>query len=369
MEYLTLRLSTISRGPIYERDFSVKDVFGAFAQVFITDLIQEGLIRGRQTSWVSIEPGYDGQPNFDQTIIEGRPSAPHAPRQSWIVLVNEPRLEDAPMRYFTLNLNLDSPEPKTFRRDFHISKINYLIDRVKTSLLQMGIAKTDEAIQADLYVRSGDAPNFNQEVVHTLPEEMNDFEIRLAPAPAEEVVQEKPMPICVCEHSETDFPDELIIFFKSDCLLRLSQYLILHASRRQETGGILVGEVYRKPGREQLYVEIEEFIPAEQAQANAVSLRFTHETFQMLREKKAARFPDNKPIVGWYHTHPPMAISLGEHQVRTTQFFSADDRALHQQILNKPWQVALVMDAESSEKIFFKWAGNEIVNSGFHVSP
>jgi proteasome lid subunit RPN8/RPN11 len=223
-----------------------------------------------------------------------------------------------------------------------------------------------EAVRAEFFARSGNAPRFDHETIFAVPDALNTLAINVESVSAQDRFPERPMP--PRDHVAADEPaDRLVIFFQAEGMKRLSAYVQRHASRRQESGGVLIGQVYREPPAGRLYLIIEDFIPAEQIQADQVSLRFTHETWQKLQAAKQARFAAEQQIVGWYHTHPPLPLTADEGAARTVQFFSLDDVSVHRQLFNRPWQVALVMDAESSEKVFYRWEGERVVKSDYYL--
>jgi hypothetical protein len=266
-----------------------------------------------------------------------------------------------------LKVSTSPPGGNLYRVHVPVSALDPITGKIKVSLLEMGILKGDEVIQADLYASSGDAPRFNQDVVHALPDDFEDLQIEVIESSTEEKPPVRAMPECIYQHNSAD-DQPLTIFFKQEGFEKLNRFVAENGSRKREIGGILIGEVYRRPNSDHLFVEVEDFIAAEQTEADAVSLRFTHQSFQVLRDKKSLLFTKNKLIVGWYHTHPLISIIEGGCEKLTTSFFSADDLALHRQFFSEPWQVALVMDAESSERICFWWSNGKIVKSGFHVS-
>lgn len=368
MEYLTLKISTADRGLIYEKDFGAAEVFTPFVRLLVSNMVVLGLLKDKQLYWAKITPGYDDRARAETVVSEGA-SADRGPDDRWLTFaVPEGAALDEAVKYFTVEVHTVPPQAMTFRKDYAATEVNDLFKRVKASLRQLNLLLPDEEALAQLFARRGDSPRFNQEVIHALPKELGDLGIKIEgvePAPS---FPRREVPRCDCGHGEDEESEDLLIFFKHDCLTRLGQHLARHASRQRETGGILIGRVFRRPQGEGVFVEIEDFIEAGEVEADAVSLRFTHATFRELRRQKALKFAADTLVVGWYHTHPPMLVGSGAHQRHTTSFFSADDLALHRQIFNLPWQVALVMDAESSEKIFFRWSGDSVVESDFHVS-
>jgi proteasome lid subunit RPN8/RPN11 len=370
MEYLTLKLSTAALGLIYEKDFSTSDVFESFIRMLVSSMVTVGFLKEKQLYWATITPGYEDRPPSDQAVVESgtEDEMLQGAGQGWLSLaLGEEMPPDVPMRYFRVELHTTPPDIKIYRKEFPLGMVDYLSNRVKTSLAQAEVIRADETLQVELYIRSGDNPRFEREIIHALPEELSSLEIEVEVDTLEETFPEKPMPECACGQSGKGPVDEMVIFCKEDGLKRLSNFVHQTASRTQEIGGVLIGEVYRQLGTGRLHIEIEDFIPAEQTQADAVSLRFTHETWRRLRAEKEARYPTSKLIIGWYHTHPPMPVSEDRVETYSVRFFSREDMEFHRSAFSQAWQVALVMDAESDEKSFFRWAGEKLIESAYHL--
>ena len=109
----------------------------------------------------------------------------------------------------------------------------------------------------------------------------------------------------------------------------------------KEIGGFLLGNRNRCPEREREFVVIDQHTPARFTEENAVSLKFTHETFLKLAEELKGKF-NGKLLVGWYHSHPKMHV-----------FLSGDDMTVHEQRFGQIWQSALVIGPDQHLGGFF----------------
>ena len=116
-------------------------------------------------------------------------------------------------------------------------------------------------------------------------------------------------------------------------------------SRQVETGGFLVGRPYRLPGSPESeddpgfrwLVEITDAVPAEGAWGKPMALLFTGDTWSRMRKQIDVSFPD-KDLVAWFHTHLFAA---------TDDFgLSGWDQDLHRRFLTRPWQVAVLLNAD-----------------------
>jgi proteasome lid subunit RPN8/RPN11 len=370
MEYLKLKVHSEERGPVYEKDFRVNDLFGGFVRTKVANLIDIGFFREGQLYWATITPRYGEIPASEVALVlESVPDEQVAAssERRWLSLAPDTADHpEEPMSHFRLELHTMPPGARVYGRDFQLSTLDGPIRRVQETLQQMELIRQDEPVRTELYVRSG-TPDLEKEKIHSLPGLLSDVEIKVEAMPERDAYPEKAMPECVaCGRTGEEPSGGLVIFLRRECLALLQDHVRRHGSREVESGGILIGEVYQQPRVPRLFVEIEDFLPAEETRASSVSLRFTHETWQRLQARKRERFGDGKRIVGWYHTHPPVELKVEGQRTSTVQFFSTEDLSVHRQIFSKPWQVALVMDAASDEKIFFRWEGASVVESGFH---
>ncbi|HLX09254.1 MAG TPA: Mov34/MPN/PAD-1 family protein [Thermoanaerobaculia bacterium] len=117
--------------------------------------------------------------------------------------------------------------------------------------------------------------------------------------------------------------------------------------RHCEVGGLLVGHAAVAGSR--LRLEVTGALPAESSDAGPGHLTFTHETWDLLRNRRIADHA-GAMVVGWYHTHPGFGV-----------FLSGLDRRLHARIFAvQPWCVALVLDPVNRHRGFFWPRGGEV---------
>ena len=114
-----------------------------------------------------------------------------------------------------------------------------------------------------------------------------------------------------------------------------------------ETGGILAGHLYKDNASYELFAVISALIPAEHTDATSVKLSFSPETWQAARAAVQSR--------GRGEIRParfiPIPLASGASAARKrkrraqlrSQFFSADDQALHRAVFMAPFLIALVM--------------------------
>lgn len=143
--------------------------------------------------------------------------------------------------------------------------------------------------------------------------------------------------------------DDLHIFLRENTL----REIVAHAKSnpRCELGGVLPGSFYQWRGR--LWIEIDGYIRAEHYVHTAASFRFTADSWSGILKEKLRRFED-KPLVGWQHTHPGYGV-----------FLSGLDMFIQEHFFNLPHQVALVVDPKADTLGFFQWKRGRVTSCGF----
>ena len=124
---------------------------------------------------------------------------------------------------------------------------------------------------------------------------------------------------------------------------RAYEAIVQHADEDTEIElcGVLIGNVYRD--EQGPFLEITDTIRGEHADSDGAQVTFTHDTWAHINAIKDNEFPD-KRVVGWYHTHPQYGI-----------FLSQQDRFIHENFFNQPWQTAFVIDPLLKQEGFFVW--------------
>src|SRR5437867_799378 len=77
----------------------------------------------------------------------------------------------------------------------------------------------------------------------------------------------------------------------------------------------------------------------------------TRDVITRLWDRIEAQLEQQKAhLIGWYHTHPPLPLSLTAHDVET-----------HEQYFSEPWQVTLLLgtDAEEPTAAFFRSSSDD----------
>ncbi len=98
----------------------------------------------------------------------------------------------------------------------------------------------------------------------------------------------------------------------------------------REHGGLLFGDLFEDPVRGP-YVRLVQALPARRTEGSGLYLRFTAETWEVLRADPA--WPGERALLGWYHSHPGLGV-----------FLSGTDLGTQRRHFGHPWCVAVVLD-------------------------
>ncbi len=143
--------------------------------------------------------------------------------------------------------------------------------------------------------------------------------------------------------------DDLHIFLREEILREIVLYAKSNVAR--ELGGVLIGDFYA--WKQNLWLDIVGYVKAQNYQNTAASFTFTHDAWSGITREKEKRFND-KPIVGWQHTHPGYGV-----------FLSGMDMFIQNNFFNLPYQVALVVDPRADTLGFFQWKHRRVTPCGF----
>ena len=101
---------------------------------------------------------------------------------------------------------------------------------------------------------------------------------------------------------------------------------------RQGMMGFLVGDLFERPTSHVRYVVIDSTIRLNQAVYGDKTLVIVSRLWDRIQEELRKI---EGHLIGWYHSHPPIAVELAPGDVET-----------HLQYFKRPWHVALVLGAE-----------------------
>ncbi len=108
-----------------------------------------------------------------------------------------------------------------------------------------------------------------------------------------------------------------------------------------EVGGFLVGQVSRDAGTDQLLVDIQHVLAAENTSASAALLRFTADSWSGLRRRLVSDLRGLR-LLGWWHTHLfPATDSFG---------LSGLDETLQRLYFPSPWHFAALLNVSREQE-------------------
>lgn len=144
----------------------------------------------------------------------------------------------------------------------------------------------------------------------------------------------------------------------------------LALSDRDEEGGYILGNVYRRPNSPEResdadfrwIVEVTDIVKAENTIGSPATLLFTSDTWSRFRKRQAKEFPERK-LVGWFHTHLFGATdSFG---------LSGLDQDMHAWYLPRPWQMAILLNfeigADRTVRCYQRGPGGDLVETPYTV--
>jgi hypothetical protein len=143
-----------------------------------------------------------------------------------------------------------------------------------------------------------------------------------------------------------------------------------------ETGGALIGHLYRDPSAGEVFAQITAQLPAQHTSATATRLTFSSDTWVAMREE-AVRRGAGERLLGWWHTHvggSQESDDADEAQlvgrVSPLNFFSHHDCALHRAVFPNATSLALVASPRPGDGIefgVFGWRCGLLQSRGLHV--
>ncbi len=156
--------------------------------------------------------------------------------------------------------------------------------------------------------------------------------------------------------------DEMPVFVAPQVLHEIAAQT--HAQEGIETGGILLGALWRDAGGE-IFLEITAQIPAEHTSGNPVKLTFTPQTWAAADAALRLR-NRNELFAGYWHSHPVKSWCRAKSCTFEAQkkchlardFFSADDVAVMRAAFPRAWCIAIVANDTAFADITFSMFGN-----------
>src|SRR6266699_3644114 len=125
------------------------------------------------------------------------------------------------------------------------------------------------------------------------------------------------------------------VFLSQSALTAIHEHVVTPVRPGQGVLGFLFGDLCECPETNVSYLVIDAALRLNQAiygdRTRDVVTRLWYRVQEQLETQHAH-------LIGWYHTHPPLPLSLTEHDVET-----------HEQYFGEPWQVALLLGTDPEE--------------------
>jgi hypothetical protein len=137
------------------------------------------------------------------------------------------------------------------------------------------------------------------------------------------------------------------------------------AKEGTETGGVLIGMLWRDPDAGEIFAEVTAQIPAEHTSGNDVKLTFTPQTWAAA--DAALRLRGRGEIyLGYWHSHPVREWCKSKECTPEKQktchlakdFFSADDEAVMRAAFPRAYSIAIVANDTAFTGLTFSMFGN-----------
>jgi proteasome lid subunit RPN8/RPN11 len=156
--------------------------------------------------------------------------------------------------------------------------------------------------------------------------------------------------------------DDLPVFVSAQVLEQAAAQTRAHEGT--ETGGILIGKLWRDASAAEIFVEVTAHIPAEHTSGSNVKLTFTPETWTAAEVALRLR-RRGEVYLGYFHSHPVREwcrsrACTPEAQKKCSlarDFFSADDKAVMRAAFPRAYSIAMVAN-DTAFDLSFSMFGN-----------
>jgi Prokaryotic homologs of the JAB domain len=168
--------------------------------------------------------------------------------------------------------------------------------------------------------------------------------------------------------------DDLPVFVAEEVLEQAAAQTRTHEGT--ETGGILIGKLWRDVRAGEIFVEVTAQIPAEHTSGSNVKLSFTPQTWTAAEAALRLR-RSGEVYLGYFHSHPVREWCRSKACTPEAQktcslardFFSADDKAVMRAAFPRAYSIAIVAN-DTAFDLSFSMFGNRrgVTHSrGFYV--
>ena len=263
------------------------------------------------------------------------------------------------------SIEVANGEGDDFRIDFSNAYFKELAQSISSELVQQGKLKSGErflyCVLAYPDKRSDDGPGKDRLVAAELPPPVVIREGDLG------------MHLCAAAPFRSGSEEDIPVFVPRHVLAEISA--LSQEAGANETGGVLIGHLFRDGVGGDLFLVVTAQIPAMHTHAEAARLTFTAETWTAARAAIHLR-GKHEVMLGWFHSHPvrEWCKSCPEEKRESCtvfeDYFSPEDEALHRTVFPRAWSVALLVSElpqRSPSISMFGWRKARVAPRGFHV--
>lgn len=413
MRFFSLKLTKLDGAELFTTDFMV-DWLEFPVRQFVSTLVQSGLLRPGERYDARIIPRVTNDADFNTAHMLQADSIPQGGNGFLDILFEDATLPVEAITYLTTQIR-SADSGTAYRYDFSLYRmLNDLLTKIVQMLMDNDELQDGEHFYISISAHQHGRPRIDPvamvertpvAVVQAMTEERppaelagpsDIIEIQVPGRSSEPQVEEeeedeihiiiesqedliKPISKSMSDYTDAEIcgqinEGQLPIYVRRGCMENVRKACNVSAQVNEEVGGFLVGNVYRDPDSDQLYVEISEAVEADKARGTYVRLEFNYDAWRQVLDRVDSDFPDKFPL-GWYHTHLisqtlvlPAEESNSEFIARYYTFFSQLDVFIHRNFFPNPWHVALVMDLRCNKEVFFAWQEGRIApNHGFYL--
>ena len=127
------------------------------------------------------------------------------------------------------------------------------------------------------------------------------------------------------------------VFLSQSAITAIHEHIATPTRPGQGILGFLLGDLCECPETNVSYLVIDAALRLNQAIYGDRTRDVVTRLWERIQEQLEAQ---HAHLIGWYHTHPPLPLSLTEHDVET-----------HEHYFEEPWQVALLLGTDPAEPV------------------
>jgi len=386
MNYFRFQIFSPRLDLLYESDIEPR-AFQEFAMLVASDLVRSGIFKDRERYVMRMVPCWTGQPQFERPgFADINTLFPLT--NSFLDITFEGAVQPDPIKFLRLRWHsLD--RLLVYQEDMRVIRVFATLTNIAIGgLLKKKAVGIGDTLKIAVLARNEGLPTIDPELLKKAQSSIFTTDSIPASAPPKgprkdikiSITDRKPLitpslknpaAYSLVEPVRQVPPGFLRVYMERGALFRLKEAVKVSEEKQVEVAGALVGEVFIDEQGE-TYVEVNDILPAPEAEGHFYSVRIDTEVWRALIEKVNIEYADRRKVmVGWYHTHLISKLNMtaseipgGEMQVSRQTFLSSDDVFVHDNFFQQPWHVALVADLSIGQDVFFYRRDQKLVDCG-----